>query len=72
MNMFVRCGLVLILAVALVQTLQCYDCSVKPTRYYLTLTAEAKREVDSGVCKDGELGELVDCAGACFKSSLGR
>ena len=31
MNMFARCLLVLILTVALVQTLQCHDCSVKPT-----------------------------------------
>ena len=29
MNMFARCLLVLILTVALVQALQCYDCSVK-------------------------------------------
>ena len=58
-NMFAKCILVLILTVALVQTLKCYDCSVKPPG-------------SSGICKDGDLGELVDCAGSCLKSVIGR
>ena len=46
MNMFVRYFLVLILSVALGQTLKCYNCNP---------------------CKDGKLGEVVDCDGVCFK-----
>ena len=61
MNMFAKCLLVLILTVALVQTLQCYDCSVK-------LAGSS----GISICKDGEMGKLVDCAGSCLKSVIGR
>ena len=64
MNMFVRCVLVLILTVALGQTLKCYNCSKKPN--------EKPTELISGVCKDGELGELEHCDGQCFKTLWGK
>ena len=67
MNMFVRCVLVLILTVALGQTLKCYNCSKKPNEK----PAENSWLI-SGVCKDGELGELLDCDGHCYKLSSGR
>ena len=63
-NMFVRCVLVLILTVALGQTLKCYNCSKKPN--------EKPTELISGVCKNGELGELEHCDGQCFKTLWGR
>ena len=80
MNMFARCLLALILTVALVQTkLQCYKCSGKPTEkstptqldsgFYQPWILGGKRELSSGECKDGELGELENCSGTCFKSS---
>ena len=68
MNMFVRCVLVLILTVALGQTLKCYNCSKKPNEK----PTETDEWVISGVCKDGELGELADCDGECIKTLLGR
>ena len=71
MNMFSRCLLVLFLTVGLVQTLQCYDCSVKPTEKRKS-PAGGNTLLVSAVCKDGELGELVNCSGSCLKSVLGR
>ena len=77
MNMFVRCALVLVLTVALVQTLKCYNCKKWPTEKPTPTPAPAggKRTSESklkaGVCKDGELGELLDCEGVCFKGLKG-
>ena len=61
MNMFVRCVLVLIMSVALGQTLKCYNCD--PSN---------PSDLSIGPCKDSELGELVDCDGVCFKEIKGR
>ena len=60
--MLVRCVLVLIMSVALGQTLKCYNCD----------PSNKDEELSSGPCKDSELGELVDCEGVCFKSLYGR
>ena len=59
--MFVRCVLVLIMSVALGQTLKCYNCD----------PSNKDEELSVGSCKDGELGELVDCDGVCFKGVWG-
>ena len=71
MNMFVRCALVLVLTVALVQTLKCYKCKTErptptpaPAGGKRTFTLESK--LSYGVCKDGELGNLVDSTVAEF------
>ena len=59
--MFVRCALVLILTVSLVQTLKCYYCGeVWPA-------PASDNQLSSGVCNDGFLGNLVNCHGVCFK-----
>ena len=60
--MFVRCVLVLIMSVALGQTLKCYNCD----------PSDKDEQLSSGPCKDSELGELVDCDGVCFKEIKGR
>ena len=59
--MLVRCVLVLIMSVALGQTLKCYHCD----------PSNKDEELSVGLCKDGELGKLVDCDGVCFKGLWG-